>query len=222
MRVRPDRILSGWRARRLVEGGGLLVRDGAAFHLHQRTDERSTRCGRVPAHVVARLKRSPGLAAHRGDPDRLVRVAMPAATWLAPLSVPADLMRERHRRVKSVLEQAVRSAPNGVRLRAAATRFRADYALAASPGRLRSDAPQALAAARDRLVALEATLGTETVELVELLVLHRIAEAALKHVTGLEPADVPEVLTRLAGAYGLAVSDRAESDQEAGRAFASA
>ena len=216
MRGRPDRILSGQRARRLVEAGGLLVRDGAAFHMYQRADERSPRCGRVPAHVVARLRLAPGLAAFRGDADRLAMAGESQARRLKPLPVPAD-MSIGARGQAGLLEQlAAEDAANGVRLRAAAARFRADYHLAASPGRLRTDTPKALDAARERLAAIEADLGTAQTELAEMLVLDRMTLTGIGHVAGAGMAEARTVLVRLAAAYGLL------TDQEAGNAFASA
>lgn len=212
VRGRPDRILSGWRARRLIEGGSLLIRDGAAFRMFQRADERSARCGRVPAHVVARLNHVPGLAIFRGDPDRLVAAGAAPAKRFAPLPVPAD-----GRKAQAVLDRLALEGERGVRFKAAAARFRADYHLAASPGRLRTDAPKALAAARERMAEIETALGPKRAELAEMLVLDRMTLPALRHVTGLGPAEAREVLSALAGIYGLMTPD-----QEAGSAFASA
>lgn len=217
MRAAPERILSGWRAQRLLGAGGLLVRDGAAFRLYHRRDERSARCGRVPAHVVARLKRAAGLAAFRGDPDRLVLPDAPVPPALKALPVPPELgggLRAGAPLLDRVAEDA---AGPGVRIRAAAVRFRADYQLAASPGRLRSETPRALAAARARLEAIEAALGPVRSGLVEMLVLDRFTETALRHVTGQGEAAARAALIRLAAAYGLGLPD-----QEAGSAFASA
>lgn len=217
MRGKPDRILSGPRARRLVEAGGLLVRDGAAFQMYQRADERSLRFGRVPVHVVARLHRTPGLAAFRGDPDRLVLAGAREARWLKPLPVPSEIMPGA-RGKGALLDQLAAADPGkGVRLRAAAARFLADYHLAASPGRLHTDTPGALAAARDRLIAIEAGLGTAQIELTEMLVVDRITLRSLDHVAGAGRVEARAALVRLAGAYGLL-----PTDQEAGSAFASA
>lgn len=216
MRGRADRILSGQRARRLVEAGGLLVRDGAAFRMYQRADERSQRCGRVPAHVVARLQRVPGLVAFHGDRDRLVLAGAREARWLKPLPVPPDMTSGAHGK-ESLLDQlAAEDLGQGVRLRAAAARFLADYHLAASPGRLRTDTPKALAAARERLGAIEAGLGTAQAELAEMLVVDRMTLPALNHVAGAGMAEARAALIGLAGAYGLL------PDQEAGSALASA
>ena len=216
MSAKPDRVLSGWRARRLIGNGGLLVRDGLAFRMYLRADTRSSRSGRVPAHVVARLKQAPGLAVFCGDPDRLVAAGKVEALPLKPLPVPVEIFPHR-RSQDSALEQVVRTDTQGVRLRAAAARFRADYHLAASPGRLRTDAPKTLAAACARLAAMEVSLGTDQVELVEMLVLDKLTPAALLHVAEAGQPEVREALVGLAIAYGLA-----GPDQDAGRAFASA
>ena len=184
--------------------------------MHLRADERTERCGRVPAHVVARLKKDPGLVAFRGDPDRLVMPGRAAGVALAPLPVPASALAHL-RKVDSVLEQVARQAgATGVRLRAAAARFRADYHLAASPGRLRTDTPAALMAARARLAEIETALGAGPAGLAEMLVLDGMTLPALRHVTGQGLADARPVLVRLAVAYGLATPD-----QDAGKAFAS-
>jgi len=213
---KPNRILSGWRVRRLVASGGMIVRDGAAFRIHLQADERSCRCGRVPAHVVARLKAEAALIPFRGDPDRLVQPGLPKLPVLKPLPVQPD-PGVWHRTPRSVLDQLVDQDSQGVRLRAAAGRFLADYHLAASPGRLRTDTPAALAAARARLEQVEENLGRVRVEMIEMLVLDKFSAVALRHVTGAEPAVALQALTRLAVVYGLA-----EPDQLAGRAFASA
>ncbi len=208
-----DRILSGWRARRLLRTGGLIVRDGAAFRVHQWADERSRRCGRLPGHVVARLKAAGLLVAFRGDPDRLVQSAD------VPVEVPrpvADPFSASGTRPVRVLEHIAASSPLGVRLRAAAGRFQADYHLAASPGGLRTDAPKQRAAACNRLASIENALGSETTGLVEVLVLDRFTVSALQHETGAGPDRAGDALARLTEAYGLR-----RPDQEAGRAFAS-
>ncbi|KCZ85800.1 hypothetical protein HAD_08945 [Hyphomonas adhaerens MHS-3] len=208
-----DRILSGWRARRLLRTGGLIVRDGAAFRLHQWADERSRRCGRLPAHVVVRLKAADLLAAFRGDPDRLVQagdVPLETPRPVAVLHSPNGTPPVR------VLEHIAASSPLGVRLRAAAGRFRADYHLAASPGRLRTDAPKQLAAACERLTSIETALGPDTAGLIEMLVLDRFTVSALRHETGGGLDRARDALARLTEAYGLLCPD-----QEAGRAFAS-
>jgi hypothetical protein len=194
----------------------MIVRDGAAFRIHQQADERSCRCGRVPAHVVARLTFADGLVPFRGDPDRLVQPSLPALPKLKPLPVQPD-PGVWHRPPRSVLNQLVDQDSQGVRLRAAAGRFLADYHLAASPGRLRTDAPAALAAARARLEQVEAALGSVRVDMIEMLVLDKFSAVALRHVTGAEPSVALQALTRLAVAHGLA-----KPDQVAGRAFASA
>ena len=212
MRARPVRILSGWRARRLVEGGGLLVRDGAAFRMFHRADERSGQCGRVPAHVVSRLQQAPGLAVFRGDPDRLVAAQAAPARHFVPLPLPVETGRSQ-----AVLDRLAQEGERGVRLRAAAARFRADYHLAASAGRLRTDAPKTLAAARERLASIEASLGPKQAELAEMLVLDRVTLPALRHVKGMGADEAREILSALAGLYGLMAPD-----QEAGSAFASA
>ena len=213
---KPNRILSGWRVRRLIASGGMIVRDGAAFRIHLQADERSCRCGRVPAHVVARLKAEAALIPFRADPDRLVQPGLPKLPVLKPLPVQPD-PGVWHRAPRSVLEQLVDQDSQGVRLRAAAGRFLADYHLAASPGRLRTDTPASLAAARVRLEQVEAKLGSVRVEMIEMLVLDKFSVVALRHVTGAEPAVALAALTRLAVVHGLA-----EPDQLAGRAFASA
>lgn len=212
MPVRPDRVLSGRRARRMVEGGSLFVRDGAAFRMHLTGDARSSRCGRVPAHVVARLKVSPGLVSQCGDPDRLLIAAPPEVKRLKPVLLPAVL-----RPPESALDRLSRDGARGVRLWAAAARFRADYHLAASPGRLRTDTPRALSAARDRLQRFEDALGADRMELVESLVLDRVTPAALDHVSAAGLSGARDALVCLAEAYGLA-----GPDQDAGSAFASA
>lgn len=213
---KPNRILSGWRVRRLLASGAMIARDGAAFRIYRHTDERSCRCGRVPAHVVARLKTEAGLVLFRDDPDRLVRSSLPDLPELKPLPVLPD-PGVRHRPPPSVLEQLVNQDSRGVRLRAAAGRFLADYHLAASPGRLRTDTPAALAAGRARLQRVEADLGSVWVEMIKMLVLDKFSAVALRHVTGAEPAVALEALTCLAVVHGLD-----QPDQLAGRAFASA
>ncbi|MBD3768867.1 MAG: hypothetical protein IE925_01880 [Rhodobacterales bacterium] len=217
MRAKPERILSGFRALRLVRAGGVIVRDGAAFRVHQRTDGRSRRCGRVPAHVVVRLKAAQAVIPHRGDPDRLVRAggmgAMPA---LKPLPVPQDLMGAPCPS-ETITDILGRDGAQGIRLRAAAGRFLADYHLAASAGRLRTETPKQLAAARARLEAVEAELGPEVTSLIEGVVLDRFTRRALFHAAGAGLAEAQEALVRLAGLYGLL-----GTAQDAGRAFASA
>ena len=101
-------------------------------------------------------------------------------------------------------------------LRAAAGRFLADYQRAVSPGRLRADNPNALAAARNRLLAVEQALGPDGAGMAEMLVLDRFSASALRHRTGEGPDAAQDVMLALAGVYGLITPD-----QEAGRAFAS-
>ena len=212
MPVRRERILTGWRTRRLLRTGGLIVRDGVAFRVHQWADERSRRCGRLPAHVVARLKAAHLLAAFRGDPDRLVEADG------VPLEMPhpdgaavADPMA-RFR----VLSHLASRDPQGVLLRAAAGRFEADYYLAASPGRLRTDDPKTSAAARDRLMAVERGLGPERAGVAEMLVLDRFTLSAFHQRTGAGLIEARAVMADLARLYRLI-----GKDQDADKAFAS-
>ncbi|WP_394705966.1 hypothetical protein [uncultured Hyphomonas sp.] len=211
--VRRDHILTGWRTCRLLRTGGLIVRDGAAFRVHQWADERSRRCGRLPAHVVARLKAADFLTAFRGDPDRLVQAGDLPLERPRPVAAPA--LMDEIAKVR-VLDHLASSEPQAVRLRAAAGRFRADYHLAASPGRLRTDDPKSRAAARDRLLAVEQSLGPGRAGMAEMLVLDRFTPSALRERTGAGLEDARNVMMDLAGVYRLIMPD-----QEADRAFAS-
>ncbi|WP_375210224.1 hypothetical protein [Hyphomonas jannaschiana] len=213
MPAKSERPLSGWRARRLLRAGGLIVRDGTAFLVHQRADERSRRCGRLPPHIVARLKGEQLLAAFRGDPDRLVQAGEAPAVRLKPLAVsdPAE-----SKAPGSLLDLAARRCAEETRLRAAASRFGADYHLAASPGGRRTDDPRLQAAARLRLEALEEKMGADRAEAVEMLVLDRLTPSAFRHVTGQGLPEAQGALTKLAEVYGLLAPG-----QLVGRALAS-
>jgi hypothetical protein len=213
MPVRHGRILSGWRARCLVRAGGLIVRDGAAFRVHQWADERSRHCGRLPAHVVARLKAAELLAVFRGDPDRLVQAPDVPVQPPRPVNVSPAMSGKAP---ASLLEQMEGDGASCVRLRAAAGRFQADYHLAASPGRLRTDDPRLLAAAHLRLLEVEDGLGADMASMAEMLVLDRFTQTALRHATGAGLSEAEHVLRRLAAAYGLL-----RPDQAVGKAFAS-
>ena len=213
MPAKPERPLSGWRTRRLLRAGGLIVRDGAAFRLHQRADERSRRCGRVPPHIVARLKGQQLLVSFRGDPDRLEQAGDAPAVRLKPLAVSDPLDGKAPKRL---LELAVTGCAEGTRLRAAASRFGADYHLAASPGFRRADDPRLQRAALGRLEAVEKELGANAAEAAEMLVLDRLTLSAFGHVTGQGVAEALSVLMRLAEVYGLLAPGQA-----VGRALAS-
>lgn len=212
--AKRDHILSGWRAYRLLRTGGLIVRDGAAFRIHQQADERSRRCGRLPPHIVDRLKAAHLLTSFRGDPDRLVQAGDMPLDPPKPVAMPPVLMGHASLRVLDQLDNGTGAL--GVRLRAVAGRFRADYQLAASPGRLQTDTPKTQAAARTRLLYVEKTLGPEKAGMVEMLVLDRFTVTALHHRTGAGLEDARNVMVKLGAAYGLI-----DPDQEAGRAFAS-
>ncbi len=217
MPVKRDRILSGWRARCLLRTGGLIVRDGAAFRVHQWADKRSRRCGRLPDHVVVRLKAAHLLVVFRGDPDRLVQAGdVPVEPPRQVAVPPGQIGRTMGKSPVRVLEHLAASSALGVRLRAAAGRFQADYHLAASPGGLRTDAPGIRAAACGRLLAVENSLGPDGAGMAEMLVLDRLTVSALQHRTGAGLDEARDVLVQLAGAYGLT-----GPDQEAGRALAS-
>ena len=213
MPVRPLRILSGWRVRRTLRAGGMIVRDGAAFRIYQKADERCRCCGRLPPHIVVRLKGEALLIAFRGDPDRQVQSGPVPAMPLKPFAASDP---STGKAPASLMEQAASKCAEGLRLRAAASRFEADYQLAASPGRSRADDPRQIAAARARLLKVENELGTERVEQAEMLVLDRLTLAAFRHVSGLGLIEARAVLTRLAEAYGLLAPDQA-----VGSAFAS-
>ena len=129
--------------------------------------------------------------------------------------MPARLS-DRPKKPQGALSRLVADDPNGVRFSAAAGRFRGDYHLAASPGRLRSDRPEARAAARTRLAAIETALGPEMAGLAEMLVLDRFTLSALRHACGVGPAELRDVLAGLAAAYSLT-----PAGQLAGRASAS-
>jgi len=212
--AKRDHVLSGWRAGRLVQTGGLIVRDGAAFRIHQWADERSRRCGRVPSHVVDRLKAARLLEPFRGDPDRLVHAGDDPQGLPKPVAMPPALTGNAPVRVLDRLDHGAGAL--GVRLRAAAGRFRADYQLAASPGRLRNETPQALAAARTRLLAVENALGPDKASMVEMLVLDRFTVPALQHRAGAGLEEARDVMVELGAVYGLV-----DPGQEAGKAFAS-
>jgi len=206
--------VSGWRARRFAEAGGLFVRDGASFRVHRSTDERSRMCGRVPAHVVARLAPLCDLRTHRGDPDRLVSDLAPVPRALQAMAAP-----EAGRvTAEPLLQQVAARAPvMAGRMNAAAMRFRGDYHLAALPGRLKAHSPESLAVARRRLADLDAALGADTMMQVEALAVDRLTASAFGHVFGGGAEMAGAALARLAAAYGLPISA-----QEAGSAFASA
>ena len=193
--------------------------DGAAFAVYMRADARSRRCGRVPIHVAVRLKQVAGLTALNGDPDRLVLPGASPMQRLYPLPVPRQAFAA-DRRPQSLLDQLVAAeASAGVRLKAAAVRFLADYHLAASSGHLRSDRPKARAEALARLEHIETVLGEDGAALAEMLVIERMTPAAFQHVTGAGLQTASALLVRLAAAYGLSCQ---APDQEAGSAFASA
>nr|WP_321509950.1 hypothetical protein [uncultured Hyphomonas sp.] len=213
MPAKPERPLSGWRTRRLLRAGGLIVRDGAAFRLHQRADERSRRCGRVPPHIVARLKGQQLLVSFRGDPDRLVQTGDAPPVRLQPLAVSDPLDGNAP---ESLLDLAARRCAEETRLRAAASRFGADYHLAAAPGFRRADDPRLQRAALGRLEAVEKELGANGAEAAEMLVLDRLTLSAFRHVTGQGVAEAQSVLVRLAEVYGLLAPGQA-----VGRALAS-
>ena len=214
MRNRPERAVSGWRARRFAEAGGLFVRDGASFRVYRLTDERSRWCGRAPAHVVARLSHVCGLQAHREDPDRLV-----SARARVPRALLAIAMPEAGRpAARPLLDELTARAPASAgRINAAAMRFRGDYHLAALPGRLKAHSHESLAAARRRLGDLDAALGADSMMYVEALAVDRLTAAAFGHVFGGGAEMAGPALARLAAAYGLPLAG-----QEAGSAFASA
>ncbi|MEZ6001471.1 hypothetical protein [Hyphomonas sp.] len=115
-----------------------------------------------------------------------------------------------------VLAHLASTDPLGIRLRAAAGRFEADYHLAASPGRLRTNDPKVLSAARNRLLTVERVLGPDMAGMAEMLVLDRFTLSALRQRTGAGLEDARGVLVELAGVYRLT-----GWGQDVGRAFAS-
>ncbi|MCA8901297.1 MAG: hypothetical protein KDA53_08600 [Hyphomonas sp.] len=213
MRSRALKVLTGWRARRLAEGGGLFVRAGAAFRLYRFPDERGACCGRVPAHVVARLRPLCALVPHRGDPDRLVTVREAPARHLLPTVVP-DMEDARPMSLREAWEAP--EMADATRLRAAAARFEADYQLS-----VQSAGPvypvSLIEGTRARLMALDEQLGPGTMLQAEALLIDRLTPAAYRHVFRAGPEEAYAVAAMLAAAYGLALQD-----QEAGSAFASA
>lgn len=197
----------------------MLARDGLAYAVYQRADARSPRCGRVPAHVAMRLKRDLCLVAFNGDPDRLAGGQAIALRPISPLPVPASAAAA-NKPCLSVLARLMAAAPaKGVRIRAAAARFLADYHLAASQGRLRTDQPKARVDATARLRAIEDALGGNTAAVIETLVIDRLTPLALAHIEGAGLKEAAAILERLCVLYGLSVLART---QEAGSAFASA
>ncbi|MEZ5947079.1 MAG: hypothetical protein R3C13_01085 [Hyphomonas sp.] len=216
MRARTRKPVSGWRARRRLEAGGMLVRDAAAFRLHRWCDERSPLLGRVPAHVTARLVPALELARYRGDPDRLHCPAAPVPQKLKPLGPPA---LEGEPAGKSLLDAFILAHPDASpRLKAVTTRFRADYELTCLPGRLAIHPPDLLPAVRSRLAGFDGSLGAQLAEQAEAVLLDRLTGQAFQHVFGLGPEAAWAAVAELAALYGLPVLD----GQEAGSAFASA
>lgn len=152
-RKQSFRRLTEARIERALKAGGMIVtRDGLAM-LHVRRDARAHVIGGIPPHILARLIAQDCLEPFDA-PGRLVWKHSPEPACLQPgTAIAFDPERAN------------------VRYARAAERFRSDYAIAGGMGR-RLPFKWARAGvhergARDRLIALERTLGLKRQRLVE-------------------------------------------------------
>ncbi|MBR9808916.1 MAG: hypothetical protein GYB49_17020 [Alphaproteobacteria bacterium] len=217
----------------VLRHGGLIVPMQGGQAVYRGRDTRTQRIGWVSPHIVTRLKHEGHLVAHADFPERLMGAGleMPGLDG-ANIRPPQDgRARPPHRR-ETLFAEVTKTLPGSalpVRLRAAAGRFRDDFARAARPdaSRLRAGPARATTEPAAQVALLEAEIGTPAMRDLEDMLIDRASRcvAAEYWRVSRQAADTRALsaLKTLAEAYALspvqesaaAASERIRSSIEA-------
>ncbi|KCZ52509.1 hypothetical protein HY29_04285 [Hyphomonas beringensis] len=217
----------------VLRHGGLIVPMQGGQAVYRGRDTRTQRIGWVSPHIVTRLKQQGCLTAHLDFPERLMGAGLDL-----PGLEGAHVRRPRqgratalHRR-ESLFAEVTKTLPGSalpVRLRAAAGRFRDDFARAARPGarQLKAGPARAVTGPAAQMALLESEIGTPAMRDLEDMLIDRVSRCvAAEHWQISQQATGPRALSalkNLAEAYDLspiqesaaAASERIRSSIEA-------